>query len=97
LISNIITLQKSNQRKNSKQSIFGNSYSSYNYRRAPFGGFSGSRGLAVGAGAGFIGGAVAGIAAVSMFHQYRQYQRMMYCIGNPLCYGGKASIRKVNF
>jgi hypothetical protein len=53
----------------------------------PFGGFSGSRGLAVGAGAGFIGGAVAGVAAVSMYHQYRQYQSLLYCHSNPMCYG----------
>ena len=50
---------------------------------------SGSKGLAIGAGAGFIGGAVAGVAAVSMYHQYRQYQSMMYCYSLPGgCYGG---------
>jgi len=38
-------------------------------QRSPFGGYSGSKGLAIGAGAGFIGGAVAGVAAVSMYHQ----------------------------
>ena len=63
-------------------------YGKYQFQKSPFGGFSGSRGLAVGAGAGFIGGAVAGVAAVSMYHQYRQYQNMMYCYSNPGCYGG---------
>jgi hypothetical protein len=66
-------------------------------QKSPFGGFSGSRGLAVGAGAGFIGGAVAGIAAVSMYHQYRQFQSLLYCHNNPVCYGPGYGMCKILF
>ena len=31
---------------------------------------------------------MAGVAAVSMYHQYRQYQSLLYCHANPMCYGG---------
>ena len=40
-----------------------------------FGG--GKRSFALGAGAGFLGGAMAGVAAMSMYHQYRMYRSMM--------------------
>jgi hypothetical protein len=51
-----------------------------------FGG--GSRSFGLGAGAGFLGGAVAGVAAMSMYHRYRMYQSMsMYQMGG-MGYGG---------
>ena len=37
-------------------------------------------GLAVGAG--FVGGAVAGIYSMQMYHRYKKYQSMMYCHGH---------------
>lgn len=40
-----------------------------------FGG--GKRSFALGAGAGFLGGAMAGVAAMSMYHQYRMYKTML--------------------
>ena len=40
-----------------------------------FGG--GKRSFALGAGAGFVGGAMAGVAAMSMYHRYQMYRSMM--------------------
>ena len=41
-------------------------------------GSGGKKAFALGAGAGFIGGAVAAAGAMSIYHRYRQYQSMMY-------------------
>ena len=43
-------------------------------------------GLAVGAG--FVGGAVAGIYGMQMYHRYKMYQSMMYYHGHGGYYGG---------
>ena len=56
-----------------------------------FGG--GGRGaFGLGVGAGFIGGAVAGVAAMETYHRYRQYRAMMYYghmhHGSGFGYGG---------
>ncbi len=55
-------------------------------KKSPFGGNSGSKGLAVGAGAGFIGGAVAGVAPVSVYHHFLQYKSLISCKSKTVCY-----------
>ncbi len=52
--------------------------------KSPFSGFSGSKGLSAMAGAGFVGGAVAGAASVSIYHKYLQYQMMLSCHSSPV-------------
>jgi len=53
---------------------------------------SGTKALAVGAGAGFLGGAVAGVASVSVYHKYLQYQQMQHCIIHQTCYSGGKNV-----
>ena len=38
----------------------------------------GKKKFALGVGAGFVGGAVAGVAAMETYHRYKQYKAMMY-------------------
>ena len=45
-------------------------------------------GVALGAGAGFLGGAMAGVAAMSMYHRYRMYSSMMMYQSHGMGYGG---------
>jgi len=62
--------------------LFNNHYSSGGL----FGG--GRNSFALGAGAGFLGGAMAGVAAMSMYHRYRMYSTMMMYQGGGYGYGG---------
>lgn len=41
-------------------------------------GTGGKKAFALGAGAGFIGGAVAGVGAMAVYHRYQQFKTMMY-------------------
>ena len=50
-------------------------------------GSGGKKAFALGAGAGFIGGAVAAAGAMSIYHRYRQYQTMMYYGGYGMGHG----------
>jgi len=74
---------------------FSNSYGRYgggtsvlgNRRSSSLFGGGGTRAFAIGAGAGFLGGAMAGVAMMETYHRYRLYRSMMYG-GYGYGYGG---------
>merc|ERR1711899_216539 len=74
---------------------FSNSYGRYgggtsvlgNRRSSSLFGGGGTRAFGLGAGAGFLGGAMAGVAMMETYHRYRLYRSMMYG-GYGYGYGG---------
>ena len=62
--------------------LYGRYYTSSGYKKSSslFGG-GGKKAFALGAGAGFLGGAVAAGGAMSVYHRYQMYKAMMHYRG----------------